>query len=224
MSALGTPNARFEIFTVVLLRAVPGTVTWRSNGPPPLTALSPASPMSLVGAVGVKAMSSVTNCVADAPVIAITQYLWPAVKFAVKPVRSVVVAVFLNDSAGVVALIVKHPAVAARDTMLVLAVDTSTLTATAIPVLFALMRTKHLLHLATSLVCAASILRAQSQPTLIVNASVIDGTGAPARPADVRILNGRIDAIGHRTRHPGDRVVDAHGLALAPGFIDTHSH
>src|SRR5438105_15945418 len=85
--------------------------------------------------------------------------------------------------------------------------------------LFALMRTKHLLHLATSLVCAASILRAQSQPTLIVNASVIDGTGAPARPADVRILNGRIDAIGHRTR-PGDRVVDAHGLALAPGFID----
>src|SRR5437762_283862 len=90
--------------------------------------------------------------------------------------------------------------------------------------LFAPMRTSYLLHVATALVCAASAVRAQSQPTLIINASVIDGTGAPARPADVRTLNGRIDAIGHWTRNPGDRVVDAHGLTLAPGFIDTHSH
>src|SRR5262245_5760493 len=65
---------------------------------------------------------------------------------------------------------------------------------------------------------------AQSPATLIVNANVIDGTGAPSRAAEVRILNGRIDAIGHWTRNPNDRVVDAHGLTLAPGFIDTHSH
>ena len=63
-----------------------------------------------------------------------------------------------------------------------------------------------------------------AQATLIVNARVIDGTGTPARDADVRILNGRIDAIGHWPRNPGDRVIDAHGLTLAPGFIDTHSH
>jgi N-acyl-D-amino-acid deacylase len=64
----------------------------------------------------------------------------------------------------------------------------------------------------------------QSQATLIVNAKVIDGTGAPARDADVRIVDGKIDAIGHGTRNPDDRAVDAHGLTLAPGFIDTHSH
>jgi len=64
----------------------------------------------------------------------------------------------------------------------------------------------------------------QSQATLIVNAKVIDGTGAPARAAEVRIVDGRVNAIGHWTRNPNDRVIDAHGLILAPGFIDTHSH
>ncbi|HKW08953.1 MAG TPA: amidohydrolase family protein, partial [Gemmatimonadaceae bacterium] len=65
---------------------------------------------------------------------------------------------------------------------------------------------------------------AQSPATLIVNAKVIDGTGAPARDVEVRIVNGRIEAIGHWTRNPNDHVVDAHGLTLAPGFVDTHSH
>ncbi|HEY7236432.1 MAG TPA: serine hydrolase [Gemmatimonadaceae bacterium] len=79
------------------------------------------------------------------------------------------------------------------------------------------------LALATlALVGSAAV--AQSPATLIVNARVIDGTGAPARDAEVRIVNGRIDAIGHWTRNPNDHVVDAHGLTLAPGFIDTHSH
>jgi N-acyl-D-aspartate/D-glutamate deacylase len=77
---------------------------------------------------------------------------------------------------------------------------------------------------AAALCAAASAVPAQSQPTLIINASVIDGTGTPARPAEVRIVNGRIDAIGHWSRNPGDRVIDAHGLTLSPGFIDTHSH
>ncbi len=65
---------------------------------------------------------------------------------------------------------------------------------------------------------------AQPQATLIVNASVIDGTGAPPRPAEVRILNGRIESIGQWARNPTDRIIDARGLTLAPGFIDTHSH
>src|SRR5207237_9906533 len=65
---------------------------------------------------------------------------------------------------------------------------------------------------------------AQSPATLIVNARVIDGTGAPARAAEVRIVNGRIDAIGHWTHNPNDHVVDAHGLTLAPGFVDPHTH
>jgi len=60
--------------------------------------------------------------------------------------------------------------------------------------------------------------------TLIRNARVIDGSGAAARAADVRIADDRIVAVGRLTPVPGDRVIDGGGLALAPGFIDTHSH
>jgi N-acyl-D-amino-acid deacylase len=64
-----------------------------------------------------------------------------------------------------------------------------------------------------------------AQAVVITNAIVVDGTGAPARQADVRIVDGKIDSIGRSGRiPPGNRVVDAHGLTLAPGFIDTHSH
>ena len=66
---------------------------------------------------------------------------------------------------------------------------------------------------------------ASAQAVLITQAMVVDGTGAPARPADVRIVDGRVAAIGPPgSLAKGDRVVDARGLTLAPGFIDTHSH
>ncbi len=58
----------------------------------------------------------------------------------------------------------------------------------------------------------------------IVNARLIDGTGAPARTTSVRIVGDRIAAVGDVPPLPGDEVLDAHGLVLAPGFIDTHSH
>jgi N-acyl-D-amino-acid deacylase len=61
-------------------------------------------------------------------------------------------------------------------------------------------------------------------PTLIAGASLVDGTGAPTRPASVRILADRILAVGELAPRPGERIVDAAGLVLAPGFIDTHSH
>jgi len=61
-------------------------------------------------------------------------------------------------------------------------------------------------------------------PTLITNARLIDGSGAPARAAAVRIEGGRIAAIGDLAPLPGETVVDARGLVLSPGFIDTHSH
>jgi N-acyl-D-amino-acid deacylase len=60
--------------------------------------------------------------------------------------------------------------------------------------------------------------------TLIVNAVVVDGTGAPGRRAAVRFAGGRIVAVGALARTPGERVVEARGLVLAPGFIDTHAH
>jgi N-acyl-D-amino-acid deacylase len=59
---------------------------------------------------------------------------------------------------------------------------------------------------------------------LITNAQVIDGTGSPARAAAVRVLGDRIVAVGALTPERHDSVVDAHGLVLAPGFIDDHSH
>lgn len=59
---------------------------------------------------------------------------------------------------------------------------------------------------------------------LIVNARLVDGTGAPARTGSLRIAGERIEAVGELTARPGEAVFDARGLVLAPGFIDTHSH
>lgn len=59
---------------------------------------------------------------------------------------------------------------------------------------------------------------------VVRNAVVVDGSGAPARRADVRVAGDRIAAIGELAPKRGEPVVDAHGLVLAPGFIDTHSH
>lgn len=59
---------------------------------------------------------------------------------------------------------------------------------------------------------------------LITNATVVDGTGAPPRLASVRITGDRIAYVGDLEAGPSDIIVDARGLVLAPGFIDTHSH
>jgi len=59
--------------------------------------------------------------------------------------------------------------------------------------------------------------------TIIRGGSVIDGTGAPARTADVAVTGGRIAAVGAIDGEAA-RVIDAAGLAVAPGFIDVHSH
>lgn len=60
--------------------------------------------------------------------------------------------------------------------------------------------------------------------TLIANVSIIDGTGAQSVSGSVRIVNGRIACVGACLAQQGDQRVDGQGLALAPGFIDTHSH
>ncbi|GBD32435.1 N-acyl-D-glutamate deacylase [bacterium HR33] len=53
---------------------------------------------------------------------------------------------------------------------------------------------------------------------------VYDGTGAPPREADVAIAGDRIEAIGAGLEAPGAEIVRVDGLAVAPGFIDIHSH
>ena len=60
--------------------------------------------------------------------------------------------------------------------------------------------------------------------TLIKNGLLIDGTGAEAFIADLLIDDDRITAIGPRLTADDAQVVDAKGLAVTPGFIDTHSH
>ncbi len=60
--------------------------------------------------------------------------------------------------------------------------------------------------------------------TLVTGGTVLDGTGAPAYTADIGIVGERIVAVGELAQASAARHVDASGLAVAPGFIDIHTH
>src|SRR6201996_6626935 len=64
----------------------------------------------------------------------------------------------------------------------------------------------------------------EAADTLIVGAQLYDGTGAPPVERDVALRNGKIAAIGHLTNWLAEEVIEANGRALAPGFIDVHTH
>ena len=57
---------------------------------------------------------------------------------------------------------------------------------------------------------------------LIKNARIIDGSGAAAYPGNVGIRDGKI--VLHDLPETADKVIDAAGKYIAPGFIDVHSH
>jgi len=59
---------------------------------------------------------------------------------------------------------------------------------------------------------------------VVTGGTLVDGTGAPPRVADVAIQDGRIAAIGRVDPEQAAQRVDARGLAVAPGFVDIHSH
>jgi N-acyl-D-amino-acid deacylase len=58
---------------------------------------------------------------------------------------------------------------------------------------------------------------------LIRGGTVYDGSGKPPLDADVAVADGKIAAVG-RIEGTAKQVIDAKGLAVAPGFIDIHSH
>jgi N-acyl-D-aspartate/D-glutamate deacylase len=59
---------------------------------------------------------------------------------------------------------------------------------------------------------------------LVRGGDVVDGTGGPARRADVRVRDGRVAEVAPDLRPAGEAVIDADGAVVAPGFIDTHGH
>jgi N-acyl-D-amino-acid deacylase len=89
------------------------------------------------------------------------------------------------------------------------------------------VRHARIAHAALAGMLAAALSGCAPEPvssTLIVNASIVDGTGSPARAGAVRIDGDRIVEVGDLEPKRGEQVVDAGGHVLAPGFIDVHSH
>ena len=58
---------------------------------------------------------------------------------------------------------------------------------------------------------------------VILGGTVVDGTGSPARRADVAVDNGLITVVGE-VHASGRRTIDATGLLVTPGFVDVHTH
>jgi N-acyl-D-amino-acid deacylase len=63
-----------------------------------------------------------------------------------------------------------------------------------------------------------------SEDIVIRGGTVIDGSGRPGETADVAVHGGRIVAVGPSLPVGSGRVIDAEGLAVAPGFIDIKTH
>ena len=88
------------------------------------------------------------------------------------------------------------------------------------------MRVRRLLILLTLILLAAPLAGQEEErfDLLIRGGRVVDGSGNPWVQADVAVRGDRIARIGHLPDATADRIVDAGGLVVAPGFIDPHTH
>ena len=78
-----------------------------------------------------------------------------------------------------------------------------------------------------AIAAAAGMLQAQVPAPfdlIVAGGSVIDGTGAAARIADIGIRDGRIAVVGNLAGASARERVNVDGLTVAPGFIDVHTH
>jgi N-acyl-D-amino-acid deacylase len=87
------------------------------------------------------------------------------------------------------------------------------------------MRIHPLLYSVVLLSFLCSLTPSFAQKSILISGgTVIDGTGSKRRKADVRIVGDTIKEIGELTAKPGEKVINAAGMIVAPGFIDAHSH
>jgi N-acyl-D-amino-acid deacylase len=89
------------------------------------------------------------------------------------------------------------------------------------------MLKKHtFLALCALLLCAHRSFAQQQVDVLIRGGSLVDGTGAAPRRADVGVRGDRITFVGDAaaSRVAANKTIDATGLVVAPGFIDPHTH
>lgn len=68
--------------------------------------------------------------------------------------------------------------------------------------------------------CEKSDAPAANFDVVIANGTVYDGTGAPGRDVDIGIVGDRIVSIGDLQGAVADKIIDADGMAVAPGFIN----
>ena len=59
---------------------------------------------------------------------------------------------------------------------------------------------------------------------VVKNVMLVDGTGSPARSADVAVSADKIQRVARPNTLNGGEIVDGTNLILAPGFVDIHSH
>jgi N-acyl-D-aspartate/D-glutamate deacylase len=65
---------------------------------------------------------------------------------------------------------------------------------------------------------------AEMHDLVVRHAHLVDGTGAPGRPADIAVTDGVITEVAEHIGGTAKRVIDANGMVVTPGFVDIHTH